>query len=166
MGQDMITVKKLDEANWQDFRDLRLEALKTEPIAFSSSYEEEQFLPEPAWRERIKNVLFAMSDNKPVGMAANFRDNRIKTNHVCEIWGMYVRKEYRRQGIDKKLLEAVLEEIQNLKGVTKIIIGVNPAQISTEHLYLKYGFCVVGHLKKEIHVNGNFYDELILEKYL
>ena len=162
----MIEIKKLNEDRWQDFRDLRLEALKSDPIAFSSSHEEEQLLPEPAWRERIKNVLFAVSDNKPVGMIASFHNNRIKTNHVCEIWGMYVRREYRGQGIGNKLMAAVLEEIQNLKGVTKIIIGVNPAQISTEHLYLKYGFCVVGHLKKEIHVNGNFYDELILEKYL
>jgi ribosomal protein S18 acetylase RimI-like enzyme len=162
----MITIKKLNEDRWQDFRDLRLEALKSDPIAFSSSYEEEQLLPEPVWRERIKNVLFAVSDNKPVGMAANFRNNRIKTNHVCEIWGMYVHREYRSQGIGKKLLEAVLEEIQNLKGVTKIKIGVNPTQKAAEHLYRKYGFKVAGHFKKDMCVNGILYDEIFLEKFL
>jgi GNAT superfamily N-acetyltransferase len=162
----MIEIKKLDADRWQDFRDLRLEALKSEPIAFSSSYEEEQLLPESVWRERIKNVIFAMSDNQPVGMAGNFRSNRIKTNHVCEIYGMYVRKEYRSQGIGKKLLEAVLEEIQNLKGVTKIKIGVNPTQKAAEHLYRKYGFKVAGHFKKDMCVNDIFYDEIFLEKFL
>lgn len=162
----MIEIKKLNEDRWQDFRDLRLEALKTEPIAFSNSDEEEQVLPEPVWRERIKNVIFAMSDNKPVGMAGNFRSNRIKTNHVCEIYGMYVRKEYRSQGIGKKLLEAMLEEIQNLKGVTKIKIGVNPAQKAAEHLYWKYGFKAAGHFKKDMCINGIFYDEIFLEKFL
>ena len=162
----MIEITKLDENSWQDFRDLRLEALKSDPIAFSSSYEEEQLLPESVWRESIKNVIFVISDNQPVGMAGNFRSNRIKTNHVCEIYGMYIRKEYRSQGIGKKLLEAVLEEIQNLKGVTKIKIGVNPTQKAAEHLYRKYGFKVAGHFKKDMCVNDIFYDEIFLEKFL
>jgi ribosomal protein S18 acetylase RimI-like enzyme len=162
----MIEIKKLNEDRWQDFRDLRLEALQTEPIAFSSSYEEEQLLPEPVWRERIKNVLFAMENEKPVGMVANFQSNRKKTNHVCEIWGMYVRREYRGQWIGNKLMAAVLEEIQNLKGVTKIKIGVNPTQKAAEHLYRKYGFKAAGHFKKEMCVNGIFYDEIFLEKFL
>jgi ribosomal protein S18 acetylase RimI-like enzyme len=162
----VIKIEKLNEDRWQDFRDLRLEALKTEPIAFSSSYEEEQLLPESVWRESIKDVLFAVSDNKPVGMVGNFRNNRIKTNHVCEIYGMYVRREYQGQGIGNKLMAAVLEEIQKLKGVTKIKIGVNPTQKAADHLYQKYGFKAAGHFKKEMCVNGIFYDEIYLEKFL
>ena len=162
----MIKIEKLNEDRWQDYRALRLEALQSDPIAYSSSFEEEQTYPEPVWRDSIKNTLFAISDNKPVAMVANFRSNRIKTNHVCEIWGMYVRREYRGQGIGNKLMAAVLEEIQNLKGVTKIKIGVNPTQKVAEHLYQKYGFKAAGHFKKEMCVNGIFYDEIFLEKFL
>jgi ribosomal protein S18 acetylase RimI-like enzyme len=160
----MTEIKKLNEDRWQDFRDLRLEALKSDPIAFSSSHEEEQLLPESAWRERIKSILFAVSDNTPIGMVAIFHNNRIKTNHVCEIWGMYVRREYRGQGIGHKLMAAVLEEIPKLKGVAKIKIGVNPTQKAAEHLYRKYGFKAAGHFKKDMCVNGTFYDELFMEK--
>jgi ribosomal protein S18 acetylase RimI-like enzyme len=162
----MIEIKKLDSDRWQDYRDLRLEALKTEPIAFSSSYEEEKSLTELEWRSRINNFLFAISDNKPVGMVGVFCNNRLKTGHVCEIFGMYVRIEYRGQGIGNKLLVAVLEEIQKLKGITKVKIGVNPVQKAAEHLYRKYGFKAAGYFKKDMCVNGIFYDEIFLEKFL
>lgn len=37
----MIEIEKLDDGHWEEYRELRLEALKKEPMAFSSSYEEE-----------------------------------------------------------------------------------------------------------------------------
>jgi ribosomal protein S18 acetylase RimI-like enzyme len=79
---------------------------------------------------------------------------------------MYVRREYRGQGIGNTLMAAVLEEIPKLKGVTKIKIGVNPTQKAAEHLYRKYGFKGAGHFKKDMCVNGILYDEIFLEKFL
>ena len=163
---DRVTISKLDEDHWQDYQDLRLEALKNEPLAFSSSFEEEQLIPESAWRQNINNVLFAKLDNMPVGMIGFFCNNRCKTKHVCEIYGVYVRREYRGRGIGKLMLDAALAEIKNLKGIIKIKIGVNPTQKAAEHLYRKYGFKAVGRLTKEMCVNGAFYDELWMEKFV
>ncbi|MGD0779329.1 MAG: GNAT family N-acetyltransferase [Dehalococcoidales bacterium] len=162
----MITIVKLNEDRWQDYRDLRLESLKNEPIAFSSSYEEEQPTPENIWRERIKNIWFAIDNNKPIGLAGIFRNNRLKTNHVCEMYGVYLRKEYRGQGIGKKLIETVLAEIQNLKGIKIINVGVNPTQKAAKHLYNQHGFKTVAHFKNWMCVNSKFYDALIMEKHL
>ena len=145
----MITITKLDEDRWQDYRDIRLEALKNEPLAFSSSFEEEQSLPETLWQQNINNVLFAISDNKPVGMIGFFCNNHLKTKHVCEIYGVYVKKEHRGQGIGKQLMEAAIAEIKNLKGITKIRLEVNPTQKAAERLYRKLGFKEAGRLKKE-----------------
>jgi RimJ/RimL family protein N-acetyltransferase len=162
----MITIEKLNEDCWRDYRDLRLESLKNEPIAFSSSYEEEQPTPENIWRERIKNICFAIDNNKPIGLAGIFRNNRLKTNHVCEMFGVYVRKEYRGKGVGKKLIETVLTEIQNLKGIKVINVGINPTQKAARHLYRKYGFKTVAHFKKAMFINDKFYDALIMEKHL
>jgi GNAT superfamily N-acetyltransferase len=101
----MITIEKLPEDRWQDCRNLRLEALQKEPLAFSSSYEEEQATPENIWRQRIKNNLFVMADDKPVGIAGFFRNTHNKTSHVCEMYGVYLREEYRKQGIGKRLMK-------------------------------------------------------------
>jgi len=162
----MITVTRLDESRWQDYRDLRLEALKNEPLAFGSSYEEEQFNLEAYWRQHIQNVLFAVSDNGPVGMLVHARNNRIKTNHIYGIYGVYVRKDYRGQGIGNKLMDAALDEIQKISGIEKIELAVNPVQKAAEKLYRKYGFKTAGCSKKAIRFNGKFYDELLMEKYL
>ncbi len=162
----MITIGRLSEDRWQDYRDLRLEALQSDPLAYGGSYEEEQLNTEAHWRDRIKNTLFAMEDNKPVGIVVVVRNNRIKTNHVVEIYGVYVKKERRGQGIGKQLMKAALKEINSFKGVTKIKIEVNPTQKVAERLYRKLGFKVVGRMKKELHINDKFYDELFMEKHL
>jgi RimJ/RimL family protein N-acetyltransferase len=162
----MITISRVNADRWQDYRDLRLEALKNEPQAFSSSYEEEQLIAETVWRTRIENALFAIENGKLVSMAGFIRYNHIKTNHVCEIFGVYVRPEYRGKGIGKQLISTVIKEIKNIKGIKKIRIGVNPTQKAAEHIYLKLGFEPVGLLKKDMQVNGKFYDELWMEKHL
>lgn len=162
----MITVTRLDESGWQDYRDLRLEALKEQPLAFGSSYEEEQPYTETQWRERVKNVLFAVSDNKPVGMIVCGRNNRLKISHICGIYGVYIKKEYRGQGISNQLMDAALAEIQEMTGVVKIELMVNPTQKAAKRLYRKYGFKVVGHSKKALKFDSKFYDELMMEKFL
>jgi RimJ/RimL family protein N-acetyltransferase len=161
-----IEIKRLDVNRWQDCRDLRLEALKNEPVAFSSSYEEEQVRPETFWQDSVKLFLFALADHQLVGMAGIFQNNRIKTNHFVEIFGVYVKKEFRGQGTGKRLIEAALAEIQKLPGVKKVKIGVNPTQKTAAHIYKKFGFKEAGRFKKDVYVNGKFYDELFLEKFL
>ena len=91
----MIEIKKLSESRWKDFKDLRLESLKTEPAAFGSSYEEEIRLSKKEWKRRINNSLFACLNEKPIGMILYIFNKKIKTNHIANIFGVYVKKEYR-----------------------------------------------------------------------
>jgi ribosomal protein S18 acetylase RimI-like enzyme len=162
----MTVVEKLGEDRWREYRDFRLEALKKEPLAFGSSYNEEKSLSEEEWRKRIKNVVFARSKDELIGMIVYVRNNKVKTGHITNIYGVYVVKEYRGQGVGKKLMDSVLEQIQKSGDVVKISLTVNPEQKAAVKLYQNYGFEVVGHLKKEIFVDGRFYDELIMEKLL
>ena len=162
----MIEVKKLPPDRWKDYRDLRLEALKSDPLAFGSSYEEEKDLAEDEWKKRINNALFALSNDKPVGMIVYIINNKIKTKHIANIFGIYVKKEYRGKGIGKKLIESVIKNIQKNVNVSKIELAVNPEQKAAVKLYEKYGFELVGRLKKELKIDDKFYDELIMERHL
>lgn len=162
----MIEIRKLDEDHWRGYRELRLEALKNEPIAFSSSYEEELELTENDWRTRINNVLFAISDNVPIGMIVIGFNNRIKTKHVVEIFGVYVKEKYRDRGIGKKLMDAAMRTIQENGNVSKVKLGVNPEQRAAVKLYEDCGFRCVGSLISEIKVDGKYYDEFIMEKLM
>jgi ribosomal protein S18 acetylase RimI-like enzyme len=159
-------VKKIDANRWIEYRDLRLESLKSDPTAFGSSYEEEKDMTEGEWKRRINNALFALSKDRLVGMIVVVFNDRIKTKHVADIFGVYVNKEYRNRGIGKKLIEGALKIIKRNLNVTKIKLTVNPEQSSAIRLYERFGFESVGRLKNELKVHGRFYDELIMEKLL
>ncbi len=108
LKQSMIEVKTLSSERWREARELRLQALKSDPIAFGSSYEEEEKLPEADWQRRMKNTLFALSDDKLVGTTTYFFNDRVKTKHIARIFAVYVDTNYRGIGIGKKLLEKAL----------------------------------------------------------
>ena len=94
----MIEFRKLPPERWKDLRDIRLEALQSDPLAFASSYEEEKLLKPKEWKKRVENTLFALSNDSPVGMIVYIFSDKIKTNHIANIYGVYVKKEYRSQG--------------------------------------------------------------------
>jgi len=162
----MINVKQLPPDRWKDYRSLRLEALRSDPLAFGSSYEEEEGLAEDEWKRRINNALFALSKDKPVGMIVYVVNHKIKTQHFANIFGTYVKKEYRGKGIGKKLIESAIDNIQENVNVSKIELTVNPEQKAAVRLYEKCGFELVGRLKKKLKINDKFYDELIMERHI
>ncbi len=162
----MIEVIKLPPDRWKEFQDLRLEALQNDPLAFGTSYEEEKDLTENEWKRRIKNTLFALSNDKLVGMIVYIIENKIKTKHIANIYGVYVKKEFRGQGAGKKLIESALKIIQKNVNVSKIKLTANPKQVAAVKLYETFGFKLVGRLKKELKINDKFYDELIMERLL
>ena len=161
-----ITVGKLSEDNWEKFREIRLEALRNETIAFGSSYEEEVDRPEALWKERIKGAVFAFSGEKIIGLMSYKDEDRIKTKHKSGIYSVYVKPEYRNKGIGKKILTEVLRLIKENKDIKKVNLTVNPAQLSAIKLYESFGFKTVGKLSKELLIDGKFYDELLMELIL
>jgi ribosomal protein S18 acetylase RimI-like enzyme len=162
----MLEVKKMPEQRWNEYRAIRLEALKYEPLAFSSSFEEEQTMADDEWKKRIGNVLFALSHDKPLGMIGYIINNRLKTQHIAHIFGVYVQKEYRCQGIGRTLIERAIDNIRKNTYVSKISLTVNPLQKAAVKLYKKYGFKLAGILKKEMKVDDKFYNVLVMEKLL
>jgi RimJ/RimL family protein N-acetyltransferase len=53
-----------------------------------------------------------------------------------------------------------------LNGVIKIELTVNPVQKAAVRLYRKYGFKQAGRTKKALKIDGKYYDELFMEKFL
>lgn len=162
----MIQIRKLPLSKWKEYKALRLEALKKDSTAFGSSYEEELKLSETEWERRLKNTIFALSYGKPVGMIVYIFNNKVKIGHIANIFGVYVRKEYRNRGIGKKLIKNALSQIKKNKKIIKIDLCVNSKQKAALNLYERYGFKVVGRLKKDLFVNGKFYDEILMEKFI
>ena len=162
----MIQIKKLPSNRWKEYKALRFEALQKDPTAFGSSYVEELRLPEAEWRKRLKNAIFALSNGEPVGMIVYIFNNKVKIKHIANIFGVYVRKEYRNKGVGKRLIEYALSQIRKNKKILKIDLCVNSKQKAAAKLYKKCGFKIVGKLKRDLFVNGKFYDEILMEKFI
>jgi len=143
-----------------------LEALKSDPSAFGSSFEEEEMLTEDEWRGRIQNTLFAISDDNLVGMIVYVFNTRPKTKHIAEIFGVYVSANYRGEGVGTRLLERALHLIRENKRVIKVKLAVNPEQRAAVELYKKAGFVITGRAQKELKVGHRFFDMLFMDKLL
>jgi RimJ/RimL family protein N-acetyltransferase len=162
----LIRIGRLPADRWEDYRDLRLEALRSDPSAFGSSFEEEVTLTEDDWKGRIRNALFALSDDAPIGMVVCLFNDRPKTKHIAEIVGVYVSANHRGEGVGTRMLERALLAIRNKKGVVKVQLAVNPEQRAAVKLYERAGFVVWGRTKKELKVGRRFCDMLFMEKHL
>jgi ribosomal protein S18 acetylase RimI-like enzyme len=162
----MITIKKLPQERWEEFKSLRLEALQNDPLAFGSSYEEEINFTEDVWKKRISNTLFACHVDNPVGMISFVIPQKIKQNHIAEIFGVFVKVDFRNKKIGKQLIEAALDLIKQNKNVRKIKLTVTTVRESAVKLYSQSGFEIVGKLKSELKFDNKFYDAFVMEKYL
>jgi RimJ/RimL family protein N-acetyltransferase len=162
----LIRIRRLSADRWRDYRDLRLEALRSDPSAFGSSFEEEVALTEDEWKRRIRNALFAVSDDEPIGMVVCLFNDRPKTKHIAEIVGVYVSANRRGEGVGTRMLERALLLIRSKKGVVKVQLAVNPEQRAAVKLYERAGFVMWGRTKKELKVGRQFFDMLFMEKHL
>jgi ribosomal protein S18 acetylase RimI-like enzyme len=162
----LIEIRKLPIDRWKDYRNLRLEALRSDPSTFGSSFEEEEALAEDEWKRRIQNVLFAVSEDMLIGMVVCAFNDRPKTKHVAEIFGVYVSADHRGKGVGTMLLERALSLIRKNKGVVKVKLAVNPEQRAAVKLYKKAGFVVMGRAEKELKVGRRFFDVLFMEETL
>lgn len=162
----MVEIRKLPADRWKDLRDLRLEALKSEPSAYGSSFEEAEGLTEDDWKRRIQSTLFALSGDELIGMIVYVFDKGLKTRHIAEIFGFYVNADHRGEGVGTKLLRRALSLIQRNKRIVKVKLAVNPEQRVAVRMYKKAGFVVTGRTEKELKVGRRFYGMLFMEKIL
>ena len=85
-------------------------------------------------------------------------------DHVGTL-GTYVDLGLRRQGIASRLFAATFEAARE-KGYEKIFTFVradNPAALQT---YLGQGFLVIGNAKRQAKIDGQYIDEILIEKWL
>ena len=159
-----IKIVDLAPEMWETYKEIRLKGLKEDPQAFGSLYIDELKFPEQKWKERANNRLFtlAIKNGHPIGtMGAVLSDENERT--VAKICGVYVASESRRQKIRSRLIQRILEKIDQTSGVNIVRLDVNKNQIAAIRLYQKFGFVKVGE-KLEKRDNGEECIELIMER--
>lgn len=129
---------------------LRRQALIEEPFAFLSSPEDDLASSPAAVREQLSSwssfsaVFGAFSESVLVGMVGLTRDRPRKAAHRACIWGLFVKSEYRGQGVGTRLLEAILAHARQMDGVETVYLSVSEKTPNAKRLYESAGFVVWG----------------------
>jgi len=155
-------ITQLSPDEWQKYRDIRLEALKADPLAFASSLNEEVKLPEKSWRDRIHNMWFAMFNNQPVGMAGLLRHENESSLHCGNIISLWVKPEFQGRGIAKALIRE-LRAISLKTGIKKLSLEATITQQAAIRLYETMGFEKIALLKANLYKDGKYLDEYLME---
>lgn len=173
LAQTGITVREVRESDLARYRDLRLEALKTAPLAFGADYQESLALPGSAWLERIRQnvnnhfaALFVAEQNGAlIGMTGVRRDYGVKSQHNATIWGVYVRSNARGSGLAGMLLTEAMLWAQQI-GISRLELKVGTNNQPALALYTKAGFQIAGTLRGRLQIADQLIDEYILERSL
>jgi ribosomal protein S18 acetylase RimI-like enzyme len=138
-----VTVRAVKEDDWPALRELRLAALRTDPLAFGSTIDREERYPPEHWQERARQasgsraVTVVAEENAGglAGMGGIFSDG--ESFHA---WGMWVRPERRRLGLGAAILDALLDWLAQRFPGASLLLEVNPLQEAAVRLYRSRGF--------------------------
>ncbi len=171
---DDIKIIQLAPESWEQYKNLRLEAVQEDPLAFGLTYEEYSDYPDEFWKNHLEKsvkgqdswIFFAQVKDELIGMLAADRVNKKRMSHLSHIHSMSVKQGYRGKGVASMLMEALLNKLTQQEDLLIAQMGVASSQNAAVQLYKKFGFEIVGTRKKVFRYGNDFYDEILMEKEL
>jgi ribosomal protein S18 acetylase RimI-like enzyme len=151
----LVEIIHLQPNQWQQYRQIRLEALQDSPQAFSTTFKEMVDKPELFWQERLANaadgksswLLFAKVEERIAGIIGAFL---AEDNGKAVIVSVYVTPEYRSKGVSNALLDAILGELWQNVTVHTLELAVVKSQKAAISLYKRFGFKIIGEKEVEM----------------
>jgi len=141
-------IRPFRPAEWRQYRDLRLAALKDAPDAFGSTWAVNARLDDAAWRSRLQGLdpardfpIAATADGVLGGMAwARIEADRPETAQLFQMW---VAPPLRGRGIARQILQAAIAW-SRYRGARIMDLGVTLGDSPARRLYESAGFTVNG----------------------
>jgi ribosomal protein S18 acetylase RimI-like enzyme len=101
-----ITIRVLQEADWSQYRAVRLSSLQDSPDAFASTFDEESRYDEQYWRNEMRHShrLLAVSDGTAQGTVSV--GPVAGEPNSADLYGLWVAPEGRHTGTAWRLVEA------------------------------------------------------------
>jgi ribosomal protein S18 acetylase RimI-like enzyme len=161
-----LNIRQLTATDAFVYRECRLEALRSSPEAFGSTYEQEypQTLDWFAGRLRTADMFGAFRGAELLGIAGLLVSKGHKEAHKGLLVSMYVRPAARKTGLGRRLVETIIEFARGRVEVLQLsVVSENEGAI---RLYRELGFTEWGRENKALKQNGRYYDEIWMARDL
>jgi ribosomal protein S18 acetylase RimI-like enzyme len=163
----MDSLRLLEPADAAALHAIRLAALKSDPDAFMTTYEEERERTVEDFAERLRDhqrdpacaVLGGFAGGELAGMVGTTRGRRAREQHKAGIWGLWVMPSARRLGLGRALMTAALDHLDGVGGIEQVQLLVTSTQGAARALYRSLGFTRFGLEPRAVKAGGRYLDE-------
>ena len=169
MTESDVKIRPTFRADGPQLRELRLEALRGHPLAFTADQAESESRPADYWDDLAERgagagtqvIIVAESGGELIGMTGVFTPWQPKLAHSGTIWGVYVRESHRGRGIGEAMVHTALDWARSKKLVT-LRLSVVATNHSAKRCYERCGFAVYGVEPLAVQWEGVYYDEFLM----
>jgi RimJ/RimL family protein N-acetyltransferase len=163
------SIRRLDEDDWQIFKQIRLEALANDPYVFGSNLAAESERTEEQWREFLRSPkygIFVLSNDAVTrGMTGIVLDRDDPSERTALLWGSWLAPEVRGKGLSKLLYESRIAWAREHPTVERIIVSHRASNLSSKFANQAFGF-VPTHVTEKVWNDGvteqEFHYELLV----
>jgi len=156
-------IRLLGPSDVNIFRSIRLEALRAEPAAYSSTAAKWEALTDNEWRRRMTGspVMAAFLDDEAVGIMGLLLQRSDKMAHRATIVMVYVRSSSRGTGLASALLKHLTDHARGI-GVRRLELAVSVENEAAIRFYRREGFVEIGRIPGGLLHEGREIDELLM----
>jgi len=138
------SIRKLDEDDWQIFKEIRLEALRSDPFVFGSTLVAESERTEEQWRELLCSQKYAVfvlfNDDSPKGITGIVVDRDDPSERTALLWGSWIAPEVRGKGRSRMLYESRITWAREHPTIERIIVSHRASNLSSKFANQAFGF--------------------------
>jgi ribosomal protein S18 acetylase RimI-like enzyme len=156
-----MKLRRLGVLDAENYMNIRLQALKNNPEAFGSSFEEEKDRTVELYEQRLTSgdsfTYGAFQHQQLVGTVTLVREKYVKCRHRANIVGMYVAPENRGSGIGRLLLIEAITQAKTIEEIEQLNLSVVTTNKPAKKLYTSLGFEVFGTEKRALKLDEQTY---------
>lgn len=153
-----LVIRRVLSTEWEDYKNLRIDALKLAPDAFGAKYSDAVFTPDEEWQSRVERFansadaccFIAWVDGKASGMATVIIENE------PTMYQMWLDQSLRKQGIAEKLVLSLKAWVEELGFSTIQCAVLKKNNLAALNLYLRLGFEVTNEDEELVSLKWSF----------
>jgi RimJ/RimL family protein N-acetyltransferase len=170
-GEVIIRIATVQDA--PQIYDLRLEALRLHPDAFTADASTTMDRGIQAWvkliedygKDQIGVIMIAACEDGLIGMAGLVRGHWPKTRHRADMWGVFVKPSWRGNHLCESIVKNCLDWAC-AQQITAVMLGVNTSNVSAINCYYRCGFYIYGTEPRAIYEQNVYCEEYLMIRKL